>query len=103
MRDGADARPLHGGEESPAQVRLRAERLGRGPPRDPGPRRDRASEGMSAGAGGRAPEVVIVDSIQTVSAALDDPPGHVTQVRECARAAIELAKAAGLRSWSSAT
>jgi DNA repair protein RadA/Sms len=83
-------------EESPAQVRLRAERVGA-----------LAPELLVAGAtdlhhvlahvDAVAPDVLAVDSIQTVV----DPdrpgaPGSVTQVRDCAYRLVQLAKERGL-------
>jgi DNA repair protein RadA/Sms len=83
-------------EESPAQVRLRAERVGA-----------LAPELLVAGATDLhhvlahvdtvAPDVLAVDSIQTVV----DPdrpgaPGSVTQVRDCAYRLVQLAKERGL-------
>jgi len=83
-------------EESPAQVRMRAERVGA-----------LASELLVAGATDLnhviahaeavAPDVLAIDSIQTVV----DPdrpgaPGSVTQVRDCAYRLVQLAKERGL-------
>ena len=83
-------------EESPRQLRLRAERLGC------------ASSGvLVAGETGlepllaavesQAPKVVLVDSIQALrSVDLDSPPGSVGQVRHCANRLVELAKQSGV-------
>lgn len=83
-------------EESPRQLRLRAERLG-------------CAEGgvLVAGETGleevlgaveeRAPRILLVDSIQALrSAELESPPGTVSQVRHCANRLTELAKRSGL-------
>jgi DNA repair protein RadA/Sms len=83
-------------EESTAQVRLRAERTGA--------LHDElylASETDLATILGHvddvAPELLIVDSVQTVSSALSDgSAGHPSQVREVAAALIRMAKDRGL-------
>lgn len=80
------------GEESAAQVRLRAERIGA--------LDDRlflaAENDLSAVVGqveALDPDLLVVDSVQTVaSAEVDGTPGGVTQVREVAAALIRLAK-----------
>jgi DNA repair protein RadA/Sms len=102
---GGDAAAASGvlyatGEESAAQVRLRAGRLG-------------LSEGAAAdaiailatsevgaiieAARGRRPALVVVDSIQTMTVdELDGPAGSVGQVRESALRLMELAKGEGI-------
>lgn len=80
-------------EESPQQVRLRAERLG-----TLGAGLWLVSEtslgGLLAAMDEVGPDVVVVDSIQTVAdTALSAPPGSVTQVRECACRLVRAAKA----------
>ncbi len=83
-------------EESPRQLRLRAERLGCA-----------ASGVLVAGETGlepllaavesQGPRVLLVDSIQALrSAELDSPPGSVGQVRHCANRLVELAKRSGV-------
>ncbi len=83
------------GEESPAQLRLRAERLAVG---------DRAIDVLGTtdlneitGAFARKSyNLILVDSIQTVAAAqFDSPPGTVGQVREAAHQLAALAKMSG--------
>ena len=83
-------------EESPGQVRLRAERL------------DALAEGLLLAAesdvpailglvDNHAPDVLIVDSIQTVRLPdLTGPAGSVSQVRECAAALVTSAKERGI-------
>jgi DNA repair protein RadA/Sms len=84
------------GEESPLQVKLRADRLS-----------DQASdvdllgetllETIIATAAAEAPSVLVVDSIQTVfTADLDGAPGSVGQVRECAARLMRFAKETGI-------
>jgi DNA repair protein RadA/Sms len=84
------------GEESAAQVRLRAERIGAV--------RDGlylAAETDLAAVLGHvaevAPRLLVVDSVQTVaSAQVDGAPGNVSQVREVAAALIRVAKDQGI-------
>lgn len=83
------------GEEAPAQIRLRAQRLGVAD----------APVALAAGTALRdilatlkadRPDVVIIDSIQTLwSDALPAAPGTVTQVRACAQELIRFAKGSG--------
>ena len=84
------------GEESPLQVKLRADRLS-----------DHASdvdllgetllETIIATAAAQNPSVLVVDSIQTVfTADLDGAPGSVGQVRECAARLMRFAKETGI-------
>ena len=83
------------GEESAAQVRLRADRLGAGAgdvvflgETDLGSILSTAEEVQ--------PDVLVVDSIQTTyTGDLDGAPGNVTQVRECAARLQRLAKETG--------
>jgi DNA repair protein RadA/Sms len=82
------------GEESPLQVKLRADRLG-----DIAGDVSLLSETnletvlATAGAGGG---LMVVDSIQTVfTADLDGAPGNVGQVRECAARLMRFAKETG--------
>lgn len=83
------------GEESPAQIRLRAERLGV----DPAAVLVAAGTELDAllGACERArPAVVICDSVQTVyDPALSSAPGSVSQVRSAAAAFQRLCKTSG--------
>ena len=88
------------GEESVAQVRLRAARLGltAGPAAD----RIRVVAETSVGrivdlARAEPTGLLVVDSVQTVASdELDGPPGSVGQVREAALRLMELAKADGV-------
>lgn len=84
------------GEESPLQVKLRADRLA-----------DNATqvhvlgetllETIIATTAALSPSVLIVDSIQTVfTADLDGAPGSVGQVRECAARLMRFAKETGI-------
>jgi DNA repair protein RadA/Sms len=91
------------GEEAVEQVQLRARRLGLGPEaRKP----DEITTELAAATSLRdimasldrpdAPQVVVIDSIQTLYLdSLDSAPGTVAQVRTCAAELIRLAKSRG--------
>jgi DNA repair protein RadA/Sms len=94
---GAARRTLYvTGEESVEQVALRAQRLGL----VNAPVELLAEvqlEAIVAAIGSAAPEVVVVDSIQTVyTEQLTSAPGSVAQVRECAAQLTRLAKQRGI-------
>jgi DNA repair protein RadA/Sms len=84
------------GEESAAQVRLRAERL-----KAIDPSLWLAAETDLAALISHVdrvqPDLLIIDSIQTIAnSALDSAPGSMTQVREVANTAIRIAKERGI-------
>ncbi|HZI96127.1 MAG TPA: DNA repair protein RadA [Actinomycetales bacterium] len=84
------------GEESAAQVRLRAERIGA-----LRPRLFLAAETDLATVLGQVeavrPDLLVVDSVQTISSdAVDGAAGNVSQVREVAAALIRAAKERGM-------
>lgn len=83
------------GEEAVAQIRLRAKRLGV----ENAPARLAAATALRdilATLKADPPQVVIVDSIQTLwSDALPAAPGTVTQVRACAQELVRFAKSTG--------
>jgi DNA repair protein RadA/Sms len=84
------------GEESAAQVRLRAERL-----KAIDPSLWLAAEtdlsALISHVDRVKPDLLIIDSIQTIaSSALDSAPGSMTQVREVANTAIRIAKERGI-------
>jgi DNA repair protein RadA/Sms len=90
---GASRRSLYvTGEESPEQVALRARRLGL----VNAPVELLAEvqlEAIASAIRTRRPEVVVIDSIQTLyTEALESAPGSVAQVRECAAQLTRLAK-----------
>jgi DNA repair protein RadA/Sms len=91
-----DVRTLYvSGEESPLQVKLRADRLTShaGSVALLG---ETLLETILATAAERAPAVMIVDSIQTVfTGDLEGAPGNVGQVRECAARLMRFAKESG--------
>lgn len=79
-------------EESVQQVRLRAERLGALPP-NLWLVADTALPHVLAHVGTVAPDVVAVDSIQSVyEPSLSSAPGSVAQVRECAHRLVRVSK-----------
>ena len=83
------------GEESPLQVKLRADRLGESAG-DVELLSETLLETVLATASARAPSVMIVDSIQTVfTADLEGAPGNVGQVRESAARLMRFAKESG--------
>jgi DNA repair protein RadA/Sms len=94
---GAGHRTLYvTGEESVEQVALRAQRLGL--VNAPGELLAEVQlEAIVAAIGSHAPEVVVIDSIQTVyTEALTSAPGSVSQVRECAAQLTRVAKQRGI-------
>ena len=83
------------GEESPLQVKLRADRLS-GDAGDVELLSETNLETVLATAASAAPSALIVDSIQTVfTADLEGAPGNVGQVRECAARLMRFAKESG--------
>jgi DNA repair protein RadA/Sms len=83
------------GEESPLQVKLRADRLGGGS-LDVSLLGETNLETILATAHDRRPSVMMVDSIQTVfTGDLEGAPGNVGQVRECAARLMRFAKESG--------
>jgi DNA repair protein RadA/Sms len=94
---GAARRALYvTGEESPEQIAMRAQRLGL----VNAPVELLAEVQLEAIIGAirtRQPEVVVIDSIQTMyTEALESAPGSVAQVRECAAQLTRLAKQSGI-------
>ncbi len=84
------------GEESAAQVALRARRLGADGTRLP-LLAEIELERVVAAVEKRRPAVVVIDSIQTLySSQLQSAPGSVAQVRECAAQLTRLAKQLGV-------
>ncbi|MDQ6634041.1 MAG: DNA repair protein RadA [Gemmatimonadota bacterium] len=83
------------GEESPLQIKLRADRLAE----DAGEvtlLSETNLETVLATAAATAPAVLIVDSIQTIyTGDLEGAPGNVGQVRECAARLMRFAKESG--------
>jgi DNA repair protein RadA/Sms len=83
------------GEESAAQIRLRAERLGAAA-LDVPVLAETDLDTVLATLDAERPDACVVDSVQTLhSAALDGAPGTVGQVREVATRVTEVAKRSG--------
>lgn len=93
---GAGRRTLYvSAEESGPQVRLRADRLGSHAMRVE-LLAETTLEEILAVAGAGTPDLLVVDSIQTIfSSALEGAPGNVGQVRECAARLMRFAKESG--------
>jgi DNA repair protein RadA/Sms len=93
---GAGRRTLYvSGEESAAQIRLRAERLGANALAVP-VLAETDLDAVLATLRAERPDACVVDSVQTLhSAALDSAPGTVGQVREVATRIAEVAKRSG--------
>jgi DNA repair protein RadA/Sms len=84
------------GEEAPAQVRLRAERLGLADAPVALASETNLSNIMATLADGKRPDLIVIDSIQTLWAdALESAPGTVSQVRAGTQTLIRYAKQAG--------
>ena len=84
------------GEESPAQIRLRAERLGIGPEAPILVAAGTALDALLEACDRSRPDVVILDSVQTAyDPALSSAPGSVSQVRSAAGAFQRFCKTAG--------
>jgi DNA repair protein RadA/Sms len=83
------------GEESEAQIRLRASRIGPVPP-DLLVLCETDVDALLEAAQGTNPAVLVADSIQTLSRAeVEGAPGAVSQIRECGLALMHFAKATG--------
>jgi DNA repair protein RadA/Sms len=83
------------GEESAAQIRLRAERLGASA-LDVPVLAETDLDAVLAVLRAERPDACVIDSVQTLhSAALDSAPGTVGQVREVATRIAEVAKSSG--------
>ncbi len=84
------------GEESTAQVRLRASRLGLAATPVQVAAQTLVEDIVATLGSGDAPKLVVIDSIQTMwSDAIESAPGTVSQVRGSAQALIRFAKASG--------
>lgn len=84
------------GEESPSQIRMRAERMGIQTSKLL-LTSETVAENIAAMIEGEKPSVVFVDSIQTIAReALPNQAGTVTQLRECTQVLLETAKRTGI-------
>lgn len=90
------------GEESAHQLKMRADRIARDAETATSGDNvevlcETSLENIFAEIKNVAPDLVIVDSIQTISTeTVDSSPGSVTQVRECAAALLRFAKTSGI-------
>ncbi|MDO3378043.1 DNA repair protein RadA [Geoalkalibacter halelectricus] len=83
-------------EESPRQVRMRADRLGVGA-ENLYLLAETSLEAVLEQVRALKPAYLVIDSIQTIfTAALDSAPGSVSQVRECAGRLMQVAKGDGI-------
>ncbi|MGM9700913.1 MAG: DNA repair protein RadA [Prevotella sp.] len=87
------------GEESPHQIKMRAERIDKGT-NDIGHVTilcETSLESIFACIREAHPQLVVIDSIQTISTEdVDSSPGSVSQIRECASALLRFAKTSGI-------
>lgn len=84
------------GEESAHQLKMRAERIAHEGADNCMILCDTSLESIFAHIKNTSPEIVVVDSIQTISTeSVDSSPGSVAQVRECASALLRFAKSSG--------
>jgi DNA repair protein RadA/Sms len=87
------------GEESPRQIKMRAERLGIASP-NLLVLSETALERILEQIKRTKPAVLVIDSIQTLfSSSLPSAPGSIGQVRECSGSIITLAKKSGLSTF----
>jgi DNA repair protein RadA/Sms len=85
------------GEESAHQIKMRAERLHPVNPDTIFVLCETSLENIFEHIQEVRPELLIIDSIQTVSTeTIDSSPGSITQVRECASALLRFAKTSGV-------
>jgi DNA repair protein RadA/Sms len=86
---------LAAGEESSRQVSLRARRVARRP-QDLRAVAVRSLERILTATSSEKPDLLVVDSIQSVArSGFDQPPGSLVQVRECASELVRHAKESG--------
>src|SRR4051812_39010053 len=96
LQGGGHATLYASGEESALQIKLRSDRLGGHDTGDVALLSETNLETILTTAAAVAPEVLIVDSIQTVyTGDLEGAPGNVGQVRECAARLMRFAKESG--------
>ena len=85
------------GEESMHQLKMRADRLGKGDSTNVQILCETSLEHIFAHIKELRPELVIIDSIQTISTEeVESAPGSLSQVRECAAALLRFAKSSGI-------
>ena len=85
------------GEESPHQIKMRAERITKDIPENVVILSETSLEHIFEHAKDVKPQLLVLDSIQTIATEdVDSSPGSVTQVRECASALLRFAKTSGI-------
>lgn len=85
------------GEESAHQIKMRAERLSPAAPENIYILCETSLEHIFTHVQEVTPDVLVIDSIQTISTeTVDSSPGSITQVRECAAALLRFAKTSGV-------
>lgn len=85
------------GEESAHQLKMRAERIGHDTECNPVLLCDTSLEAIFATIEEVKPELLIIDSIQTIATdAVDSSPGSISQVKECAQSLLRFAKSSGV-------
>lgn len=85
------------GEESEQQIKMRAERIVANPLADCYILTETSTQNIFKQIEQLEPEIVVVDSIQTLhSAHIDSTPGSVSQVRECTAELLRFAKETGV-------
>ncbi len=84
------------GEESPQQIKMRAERVGQNGSEECFVYAETLLENIISQAEALSPNLIVIDSIQTIyTELLDSSPGSVSQVRECAATLLKYAKTHG--------
>ena len=85
------------GEESAHQLKMRAERIGKGDSEHLMILCETSLENIFAQIKEIKPELVVVDSIQTISTEeVESSPGSLSQVRECAASLLRFSKSSGI-------
>ncbi len=85
------------GEESSHQLKMRAERIGPTDNENMMILCETSLESIFEQIQNVQPDIVVIDSIQTISTIdIDSSPGSITQVRECAAALLRFAKTSGI-------
>ena len=85
------------GEESQHQLKMRADRIGKGNSENVMILCETSLENIFAQIKDIHPELVVIDSIQTIyTEEVESSPGSLSQVRECAAALLRFAKSSGI-------
>ena len=98
MLNMGDRRILYvSGEESEHQLKMRASRIGKGDGSNVLILCETSLENIFSSIKDVTPDLVVIDSIQTISTEdVDSSPGSVSQVRECASALLRFSKSSGI-------